>query len=78
MNTQLSRAQRQVLLGIAQGVRLKHIAKEMEVTQGTVNSYRRRVLEKLGLETDAQLAVYAHVQGLTKWPFENPPPKVQP
>lgn len=55
----LSEREFQVMLGLASGKRLKEIAREMNLSVKTVSTYRARVLEKMGLENNAQLTRYA-------------------
>lgn len=60
----LSEREFQVLLGLASGKRLKDIARDMNVSVKTVSTYRARVLEKMGMENNAQLTRYALRHGL--------------
>jgi len=48
-----------VLCAIAQGKRLSQIADEMNLSAKTVTTYRTRVLEKLGVDSNTQLLRYA-------------------
>ena len=52
-------------LMIASGKRLSDIAEELTLSPKTVSVYRARVLEKLGLQNNAELTVYAIRNGLT-------------
>jgi two-component system invasion response regulator UvrY len=56
---ELSSRELQVLTMIAGGRSLKEIAGRLEINPKTVSSYRARVLEKLGLRTNAELVKYA-------------------
>lgn len=49
----------QTLLMIASGRRLSDIAQAMCLSPKTVSVYRARVLEKLGVASNAELASYA-------------------
>jgi DNA-binding NarL/FixJ family response regulator len=49
----------QVLLLIAQGKRLSVIAERLVLSPKTVSVYRARILEKLSLSSNAELAGYA-------------------
>lgn len=69
-----SKSERAVLFALAQGWGIDQIARALKVSATTVSTFRRRLLRKLKFQTDAQLAVYARETGLTKWPFEMPPP----
>ncbi|MDI6873436.1 response regulator [Candidatus Solincola sp.] len=60
----LSEREFQVLLGLASGKRLKDIAQEMNISVKTASTYRARVLEKMGMENNAQLTRYALRNGL--------------
>lgn len=60
----LSERERQTMLLIASGKRLSEIAEALSLSPKTVSVYRARVLEKLGLATNADLAAYAVRHGL--------------
>jgi len=49
---------------IASGKRLSDIAEELKLSPKTVSVYRARVLEKLGLNNNSELTVYAIRNGL--------------
>ncbi len=55
----LSERELQTLLKIATGKRLSDIAEELMLSPKTVSVYRARLLEKLKLTNNAELAVYA-------------------
>lgn len=55
----LSDREMQTLLMIASGRRLSEIAQAMSLSPKTVSVYRARVLEKLGVASNAELASYA-------------------
>jgi len=55
----LSERELQTLIKIASGRRLSDIAEELMLSPKTVSVYRARVLEKLQLTNNAELAVYA-------------------
>lgn len=55
----LSEREMQTLLKIATGKRLSEIADELMLSPKTVSVYRARLLEKLKLSSNAELAVYA-------------------
>lgn len=61
---QLSDRELQTLLLIASGKRLSEIADALTLSPKTVSVYRARVLEKLGVSTNAELASYALRHGL--------------
>jgi DNA-binding NarL/FixJ family response regulator len=55
----LSDREFQVFRMLASGISVKHIAEELCVSPNTVSTYRARILEKMNLETNAQLIRYA-------------------
>ena len=55
----LSEREMQTLIKIASGRKLSEIAEEMMLSPKTVSVYRARLLEKLQLGNNAELAVYA-------------------
>jgi len=55
----LSDREFQVLRALAQGESLKSIAARLTVSPKTVTTYRRRILGKLGLDSNAELVRYA-------------------
>jgi two-component system, NarL family, invasion response regulator UvrY len=55
----LSEREMQTLIKIASGRKLSEIAAEMMLSPKTVSVYRSRLLEKLQLSNNAELAVYA-------------------
>jgi two-component system, NarL family, response regulator NreC len=60
----LSRREAQVLNQIARGFTMKLIAKNLGVSEKTVQTYRARIFEKLQLRTRADLVHYAIAHGL--------------
>lgn len=58
-HTALSAREWSVFIRIARGMRNGAISKELHLNQRTVSSYRRRVLDKLGASSDADLVLYA-------------------
>lgn len=59
LHASLSERELQTLLKIATGKRLSDIAEELMLSPKTVSVYRARLLEKLKLSNNAELAVYA-------------------
>jgi DNA-binding NarL/FixJ family response regulator len=59
LHATLSERELQTLLKIASGRRLTDIAEELMLSPKTVSVYRARLLEKLKLSNNAELAVYA-------------------
>jgi two-component system, NarL family, invasion response regulator UvrY len=60
----LSDREFEVLKGLAEGETLKAIAARMAVSPKTVTTYRGRILQKLGLHSNAELVRYALEHGL--------------
>lgn len=59
LHATLSERELQTLLKIASGKRLSDIAEDLMLSPKTVSVYRARLLEKLKLSNNAELAVYA-------------------
>lgn len=68
----LSAREMQVFFLLAQGWGVTQIGKEVHLSIKTVSTYRVRILRKLGLSGQVELAVYAHEHKITTWPFEKP------
>ena len=47
------------MLQLASGQRLSDIANEMSVSSKTISTYRKRILDKMKLKSDPELATYA-------------------
>ena len=60
----LSDREYQVMCMLASGRRLKEVAEELCISAKTVSTYRARVLEKMGMSTNAELTYYAVKNGL--------------
>ncbi|MEZ5649192.1 MAG: response regulator transcription factor [Burkholderiaceae bacterium] len=60
----LSERELQTFLMIARGVKLAEMARELTLSTKTVSVYRARILEKLGLGSNAEIAAYALRHGL--------------
>jgi DNA-binding NarL/FixJ family response regulator len=54
----------QVMLKIARGVPLTEIGVQMCVSVKTISTHRSRILEKLGMSSNAELVQYAVRHGL--------------
>lgn len=61
---QLSDREFEILLRLARGERTGEIAEALHLNIKTVSTYRRRILEKLGLKNNAQLIDYARSHNL--------------
>ena len=55
----LSEREMQTLLMIARGSRLSEMAERLKLSPKTVSVYRERVLQKLGVSSNAEIAAYA-------------------
>ena len=55
----LSAREHQIMLLIAQGISLTEIGRRMFISVKTVSSSRTRILRKLGVESNAELVMYA-------------------
>ena len=60
----LSDREFQVMCMLASGKRLKEVAEELYLSSKTVSTYRTRILEKMGMENNAELTYYAVKNGL--------------
>lgn len=60
----LSDRELQVFIRLAKGQAVGDIAASLNLSVKTVSTYRTRVLEKLGVSSNAELATYAHTHGL--------------
>jgi len=56
--------QRDVLGGLARGLMAKEIASELHLSPRTVESHKYQIMERLGLETSAELIRYAIDHGM--------------
>ncbi len=61
----LSNREYEVMLMLSSGMSIKDIAAEIYLSASTVSTYRARILEKLNLETTAELIRYAIKNNLT-------------
>lgn len=62
--TALSRREAEVMRGLLRGDALGDIAARLGVSSKSISTYRRRLLDKLGLESNAELAALATRFGL--------------
>lgn len=65
-HTALSDREYQVMRGLAAGQTVSEIASELSLSVKTISTYRARILEKLGLETTAEIIRYALERGLVE------------
>jgi len=64
LHKQLSDREYQVLCLIASGKEVKEISTELALSAKTISTYRSRLLEKMNMETNAELTFYAIKNGL--------------
>lgn len=64
----LSERELQVMLMVAQGIKVPEIAKKLFLSTKTVNTYRYRVFEKLNVKTDIEVIKLAMQYGLIDSP----------
>jgi len=64
LHTELSEREFQVFCKLAGGQAVTEIANELFLSVKTVSTYRSRILEKMGMKTNANLTYYAIKQGL--------------
>jgi DNA-binding NarL/FixJ family response regulator len=62
----LSDREIEVLCKIAEGKKVKDIAAELHLTVSTVNTYRLRILEKMNMKSNVELARYAMENNLIR------------
>lgn len=62
----LSAREKAVVISLAEGLSVKQISKELSIKSKTVETYKARALEKLNLNSRAQLIRYAFDQGWLK------------
>lgn len=62
----LSQREKDVLRLIAEGLKTREIANRLGVTDRTIETYRRRLMTKLGVHSVAGLIRYAIVKGIVK------------
>jgi two-component system, NarL family, invasion response regulator UvrY len=63
-HTALSDQEYRVMIQLAEGGRVGDIAARMHLSPKTVSTYRSRILDKLGLDSNAELARYCVAHGL--------------
>jgi len=59
----------QVMSYIANGIRLKDIAKKLFLSEKTVTTYRSRILQKMKMKSNSELALYAYKNRLVEKRF---------
>ena len=64
LHTELSRREFQIFCKLASGQAVSEIAEDLFLSVKTVSTYRARILEKMGIKTNAHLTYYAIKHGL--------------
>lgn len=64
LHEKLSDREFQVMIMIALGKRAKEIAKELFLSEKTINNYKSRILEKMKMKNNAEIIHYAMREGL--------------
>jgi DNA-binding NarL/FixJ family response regulator len=64
LHADLSKREFQIFCKLAAGAAVSKIAAELNLSVKTVSTYRTRVLEKMGMQTNADLTYYAIKHGL--------------
>jgi GAF domain-containing protein len=67
VTAELSPREREVMLRLVAGQRLKEIAHDLDLSVKTISTHRQRLLRKLNLEDNRALYRYALKQGLLNW-----------
>ena len=60
----LSNREYQVMERLVAGLRVSQVAKEMNLSVKTISTYRKRVLDKLGVQSNSEIVSYAIRNGL--------------
>ncbi|MGC4097052.1 MAG: response regulator transcription factor [Nitrospira sp.] len=61
----LTERQRQILVLLANGCSIKHIAKELNISTKTVEFHKANITHKLGVHTTSDLIRFALAEGMT-------------
>ena len=63
-HAELSTREFQILCKLATGITASEIARELNISVKTVSTYRSRILEKMGFQSNADITTYALKNGL--------------
>ena len=66
LHESLSNRELEVLCAIASGKTVKEIALNLSLSDKTISTYRRRILDKMDMRTNAELTHYAIRNGLVE------------
>ncbi len=64
LHQELSKREYEVFLDIVRGVKPLNIAQKYEIKSKTVSTYRKRIMEKMGVNSNTELIRYALTNGL--------------
>ena len=64
LHESLSEREFQIMCFLAKGVSIIEIGKKLFLSEKTVSTYRNRLLEKMELKSNAELALYAYINDL--------------
>jgi two-component system, NarL family, invasion response regulator UvrY len=64
LHERLSEREFQIMCFLAKGVSIIEIGKKLFLSEKTVSTYRNRLLEKMELKSNAELALYAYINDL--------------
>jgi DNA-binding NarL/FixJ family response regulator len=59
----LSPREAQILQALAEGESIKHIGRRLGISPKTVSTYRRRILDKMHFQNDADIVKYWWAKG---------------
>lgn len=59
LHEKLSERELQVMLMLAKGMHINEIAGKIHLSEGTISTYRFRILQKMGVVNNAELTMYA-------------------
>ncbi len=62
----LSRREHEIMCMIAVGKSQAEIAQELSLSENTVKTYRKQILDKMHMEKNAEIIRYALINGLVK------------
>ncbi len=64
LHESLSEREFQVMCFLAKGISLKEIGEKLFISERTVSTYRTRLLEKMEMKSNSEIALYAYKNGL--------------
>ena len=76
LHEQLSPREHEVFSSLAVGQSITRIAADMGLSVKTVSTYRARILEKMGMRSNADITAYALRLGLDRRPVPDDPPEI--